>query len=136
MILFCFHMCETHSPQCSTIKIPPLYFWRYFVDHILPSVFLLGFLSTLSDLIKDIFQTHTVFSLRGILGHSFIHIITDICHKLGIRDFRRKKIDFFYYPPDLAYINGGISSPTWYAYTDSWLNIKATCRRYKELICV
>lgn len=65
------------------------------------------FLSSLSDLIKDIFLIHTVFSLRGILGHSFIPVITDTCHDLGIRNFRRKKIDFFYYPQDLAYVNGG-----------------------------
>lgn len=62
----------------------------------LPLACLLGLSSTLSNLVKDLFQIHTVFFPGIILGNNFIHIITDTCQEIGILE--GKKNDLFYYP--------------------------------------
>lgn len=65
---------------------------------------------------KDLFQIHTVFTPKGILGNNFIHIITNTCQKIGILEERNLASII---PRDLAYTSEvkekEIFSLTWYA---------------------
>ena len=101
----------------------------------LPLVCLLGLSSTLGNLVKDLFQIHTVFFPGIILGNNFIHIITDTCQEIGILE--EKKMTSFIIPWDLAYRNEveEISPLTWCAHTDSWLSSSVSCWEYKDLTC-